>query len=145
MPAATKSNVRYFLSFEAGVTRIICGETAMTVYLNEYTMKSNRTSITLRNSSCTVKRFMPGNVLGLVTSYKDFGTIMKETSTHIEYTNEVLLQENPLPGGITRSNHKSIAVTCSIARHADTNVIQILAPVTTVNATEFKMSAFINI
>ncbi len=112
----------------------------MAVYLSDYVMKSGGTTITLRQANCTVKRYMPKNELGLVTGYKDCGTTMKETSSHIEYTNEVRVKDSALSGGIIRSNDKSVAVTCSLPRHADTNINQILAPVTLVNATECKIS-----
>ena len=116
--------------------RVVCKPDAMEIYLDPAMTVTNNSLITLRNTSCTVKKYMPNNEYGFVTTYKECGTTMTETASHLLYENEVTWTDKSIAGGITRSGGRKILVSCSLSRFADTNLQQFNAPVTFINSSE---------
>eukprot|EP00794_Sanderia_malayensis_P012286 gene12286-13551_t len=145
---ATYSNGRHFgdnvlsfkLSCAGSKNRIVCKDTSMEIYLDPRTVITNMTTTTLRNSSCFVKRYLPSNEYGFVTGFKECGTTIQETATHITYENEVNFGR--VSGSITRSNLKQILFSCSMPRHSDVNVNQLTVPVSMVNETDAGYGTF---
>eukprot|EP00794_Sanderia_malayensis_P017962 gene17962-19759_t len=123
-----------------GKNRLVCKDTSMEIYLDPRTVISNLTIATLRNSSCTMKRYLPSNEYGFVTGFKECGTTVVETASHIIYENEV--NWRTVSGGITRSNVKKILFSCSMSRHSDVNVNQFTAPISMVNETDEGYGSF---
>ena len=93
------------------------------IYLDSRIQVSDTSLITLKDSSCTAKRYSPSNEYGLITTFDKCGTTKKETTTHIVYENEATWMFSSSSGGIIRSSGKKIKFSCSFDRYRNSSTL----------------------
>eukprot|EP00794_Sanderia_malayensis_P015451 gene15451-17034_t len=131
------------LTCSIGGDSLICKDTSMRYVFDENLKFENESLVTLRDPQCHARIFYPQVGYSLDTPYGKCGTTVKETNSHIIYTNEVLFPYFAKAGQVLRTSGKRIKFSCSLPRFAESNTAQIQSSLAMINASESGYGAFV--